>query len=400
LLKYLDHRAASGEPRLGTTDVRQALATSQGGGPARRHGRLGSRKPPRAVPAGAGLLDARLGERGLPRGDAGEPCAALDLSRRGSVALVRRGPPDGAAPVPDARAKATTRARIPRHGLPPRGRLPPGPVRTFPGSALREEHRSGRTPARGRGRPHRSRRPDLRSEGRLAGFLRARGAGSLLPFPAERRSQRDNFYHANQQISAIAQWLQRNDATGLVTAIDPQAARTFKVQRVYLVVLGRYVAHFADRLTPDRRAAWGTWPQVLRLVGECPFGPADANPLGLFHTWLAKDQALVSSASDIRMREIPLGTGCVRVYPSIAAYRAATGQVSPGSARSPSRRSRAHRPRGSNAANASSLSRPSSAGRVSFIRASLVARRSLGRPQSTHGSLSPLIPSPLIIHPN
>jgi hypothetical protein len=143
--------------------------------------------------------------------------------------------------------------------------------------------------------------------------------------PAERQRQRDNFFHANQQIAAVAQWVQRNDATSLLARIDPRAARTFRVQRVYLFVLGRYVAHFADGPTPDRRAAWGTWPQVLRLVGERPFSPTDANPLGLLHARLVQDTPLRPAVAEPPVREIALGVGRVRVYPSFAAYKRANG---------------------------------------------------------------------------
>ncbi|HEX5504802.1 MAG TPA: hypothetical protein VFW96_19450, partial [Thermomicrobiales bacterium] len=142
---------------------------------------------------------------------------------------------------------------------------------------------------------------------------------------AERSRQRDNFYHANKQVSAIAQWLQRNDATGLLARVDARAAKTFKVQRVQLFVLGRYLAHFAGGPAPDRRAAWGTWPQVLRLVGERPFGPSDANPLGTLHTRLVKDAPLDRPAAERGVREIVLDAGTVRVYPSFAAYRDAAG---------------------------------------------------------------------------
>ncbi|HEX5414903.1 MAG TPA: GtrA family protein, partial [Chloroflexota bacterium] len=142
---------------------------------------------------------------------------------------------------------------------------------------------------------------------------------------AERQRQRDNFFHANQQVSAVAHWLQRNDATGLLARIDPRVARTFKVQRVYLFVLGRYVAHFADGPAPDHRAAWGTWPQVLRLVGERPFGPTDANPLGSLHTRLVKDTPLSPPVADPHVREITLGVGRVRVFPSFAEYKSAIG---------------------------------------------------------------------------
>lgn len=138
---------------------------------------------------------------------------------------------------------------------------------------------------------------------------------------AERRRQRDNFYHANAQVSAVAQWLQRNGATDLLARFDARAAKTFKVQRVLLFVLGRYLAHFADGPEPDRRAAWGTWPQVLRLVGERPFGPSDPNPLGALHDRLAKDTPLVRPDAEQGVREIALGAGRILVYPSFAAYR-------------------------------------------------------------------------------
>jgi hypothetical protein len=146
------------------------------------------------------------------------------------------------------------------------------------------------------------------------------------PFPrstAERQRQRDNFYHANAQISALGQWLQRNDPSGLLARIDPRAARTFKVQRVYLFVLGRYLAHFADGPASDRRAAWGTWPQVLRLVGERPAGPSDPNPLGSLHAKLVKDAPLSHPGAARGVREILIGAGQVRVYPSFAAYKQA-----------------------------------------------------------------------------
>jgi hypothetical protein len=136
--------------------------------------------------------------------------------------------------------------------------------------------------------------------------------------PEERQRQRDNFYRANKQILAIWQWLQRNDATGLLIRIDPRVARTFKVQRVYLFVLGRYLAHFADGPALDRRAAWGTWPQVLRLLGERPFVPSDANPLGTLHARLTQDAPLRDPEPDPAVREIAIGPGRIRVYPSFA----------------------------------------------------------------------------------
>ncbi len=144
----------------------------------------------------------------------------------------------------------------------------------------------------------------------------------------ERLRQRDNFYAANRQVSAVAQWLQRNDPTALLARIDARAAKTFRAQRVHLFVLGRYLAHFAPAAgvpEPDRRAAWGTWPKVLRLTGGRPFGPSDANPLASLHQRLTRDTPLEGPPAEPGVREIALGPGRLRVYPSFAAYRGAAG---------------------------------------------------------------------------
>ena len=62
---------------------------------------------------------------------------------------------------------------------------------------------------------------------------------------------------------------------------------------------------------------------MLRLVGERPFGPSDPNPLGALHTRLVKDTPLRPPAADLSTREIWLGAGRIRVYPSFAAYKVA-----------------------------------------------------------------------------
>jgi hypothetical protein len=143
------------------------------------------------------------------------------------------------------------------------------------------------------------------------------------PFPRsadERARQRDNFFYANKQIAAIAQWLQRNDATELLARFDRPAARTFRVQRVYLFVFGRYVAHFADGPAPDRRAAWGSWPRLLRLLDERPLGLADANPLGSLHARLLKATPL-SRPADTSVHEIRIGDTRLVVHASFTAFK-------------------------------------------------------------------------------
>ena len=106
---------------------------------------------------------------------------------------------------------------------------------------------------------------------------------------AELARQRDNVLYANRQISGVLDWLQRHGADELLGRVDARTAKTFRVQKVYPFVLGRYLAHFSDGPEPDRRAAWGTWPQLLRLLDGQPVRATDANPLASLFTRLTKD---------------------------------------------------------------------------------------------------------------
>jgi hypothetical protein len=139
---------------------------------------------------------------------------------------------------------------------------------------------------------------------------------------AELARQRDNILYANRQISGILAWLQRHGGDALLARVNARTARTFRVQKVYPFVLGRYLAHFGDGPEPDRRAAWGTWPQLLRLLDGQPVRATDANPLASIFSRLMKDVPLVRTPTDGATREIDLGTARLVVHPSYAAFRA------------------------------------------------------------------------------
>ncbi len=93
------------------------------------------------------------------------------------------------------------------------------------------------------------------------------------------------------------------------------------MQKVYPFVLGRYLAHFSDGPEPDRRAAWGTWPQLLRLLDGQPLRATDANPLASLFTRLTKDVPDIHPSADSPPREIAIGTGRLFVHPSYAAFQ-------------------------------------------------------------------------------
>jgi hypothetical protein len=96
------------------------------------------------------------------------------------------------------------------------------------------------------------------------------------------------------------------------------------VQKVYPFVLGRYLAHFSDGPEPDRRAAWGTWPQLLRLVNGQPFRSTDANPLASLFTRLTNDGPLIRPSAVGAPHEIAIGAARLLVHPIYAEFLAST----------------------------------------------------------------------------
>ncbi|HEU5431469.1 MAG TPA: hypothetical protein VFU81_07395, partial [Thermomicrobiales bacterium] len=139
--------------------------------------------------------------------------------------------------------------------------------------------------------------------------------------PAELTRQRDNVLYANRQLSGVLAWLQRHGADALVGRIDARAAKTFRAHKAYPFVLGRYLARFADGPRPDRRAAWASWSQALRLREGRSFSAADANPLAWLFTHLNADVPIVQPPAGLPAEEIALGDALLRVHASYAALQ-------------------------------------------------------------------------------
>jgi hypothetical protein len=174
---------------------------------------------------------------------------------------------------------------------------------------------------------------DVRTDVDAAVFDRKTGTLGLFelksqdPFArstAELNRQRDNVLYANRQISGVLAWIQRHGANALLQRVDARTAKTFRAQKVYPFVLGRYLVHFNDGPEPDRRAAWGTWPQVLRLLDSQPFRATDANPIASLFTRLTKELPLIQTPTDGPSGEVVLGDARLVVHPSYTSFRART----------------------------------------------------------------------------
>jgi hypothetical protein len=178
---------------------------------------------------------------------------------------------------------------------------------------------------------------DVRTDIDAAVFDRKTGTLGLFelksqdPFArstAELTRQRDNVLYANRQISGILAWVQRYGADELLNRVDHRTAKTFRAHKVFPFVLGRYLVHFTDGPTPDRRAAWGTWPQLLRLLNGHEVSAKESNPLASLFTRLSNVVPLSQPIAEnsLPAYEIPLGDRRLVVYPSYSAFQAsATG---------------------------------------------------------------------------
>lgn len=170
---------------------------------------------------------------------------------------------------------------------------------------------------------------DVRTDIDAAIFDRKTGTLALFelksqdPFArtiAELDRQRDNVLYANRQLAGTLDWIKRHGADEVLKRVDAGAARSFRVQGVLPFVLGRYLVHFSGGVEPDRRAAWGAWPRVLRLIADGTSG----NLLASLFTRLAKDERRVAFPEGIAAREIVLGEMRLIVHPSYAAFPAST----------------------------------------------------------------------------
>lgn len=175
---------------------------------------------------------------------------------------------------------------------------------------------------------------DVRTDIDAVVFDRKTGALGLFelksqdPFArssAELARQRDNVLYANRQLSGVLDWLKRQGGDDLLSRVDARTAKTFRVNKVYPFVLGRYLVHFHDGPQPDRRAAWGTWPQLLRLHASHPITGNEANPLSSLFTRLSSDPLHSPPSAAQATQTITLGASRLIVYGSYAAFHAASG---------------------------------------------------------------------------
>jgi hypothetical protein len=118
------------------------------------------------------------------------------------------------------------------------------------------------------------------------------------PFGASlrrRESAKRNFQSARDWATSVTEWLGTRSPEELARQFRLRTNGGRGVEKVHLFVIGRNFAHFSGTGSTDVRAAWGMWPQVVRLAVE---KRNKSDPVeGLF-------EALQADSLDVQAREL------------------------------------------------------------------------------------------------
>ena len=135
------------------------------------------------------------------------------------------------------------------------------------------------------------------------------------PFGAsmrKRNSKMMNFLdEANRWISVVGSILSHNPRA-LDHLIGEGAGGIHDTKRILLFVVGRHFSHFSGGVYRDSRAAWGTWPQMLRLFKESYEG---SDPITWLHKELQEQSPSLKTPITSQCYEMKMGEYLIRYDP-------------------------------------------------------------------------------------
>ncbi|MFC1976217.1 hypothetical protein ACFLXQ_07450 [Chloroflexota bacterium] len=129
----------------------------------------------------------------------------------------------------------------------------------------------------------------------------------------ERESKKKNLLHTgNQWIERVSTWLSNVDLKILAQIFDLSGDDIVKIKSFRMFLLGRNSAFFSGDWTPDTRAAWGIWPQFLRLLDNLP---NYENPIESLFLALQKDSPLKKPSPEFDPHEMEIGNITIIIGP-------------------------------------------------------------------------------------
>ena len=131
----------------------------------------------------------------------------------------------------------------------------------------------------------------------------------------KRNSKKMNFvYETNRWVSAVSSILLQN--TNALDHLFGQGTDfTHDAKRIHLFVIGRHFSHFSGEALQDSRAAWGTWPQVLRIFKE---STVDSDPITWLHKMLREQSPSLRTPVTLEAYEMRIGEYQIKYDPVTA----------------------------------------------------------------------------------
>ncbi len=123
---------------------------------------------------------------------------------------------------------------------------------------------------------------------------------------------------ANAWIDKVGYWQKGNEPDTILLELGLNQVTKIRISRIYLFVLGRNYSHFSGDTTPDPKAAWGMWPQVLRIFNEATDSGSNgfSDPIGYLDTKLREESPIRKPKPDLEAWDFYLGDYHIILKPS------------------------------------------------------------------------------------
>ena len=127
-----------------------------------------------------------------------------------------------------------------------------------------------------------------------------------------RNSKMRNFLlETNQWVSTVSSILHETPEA-LNHLVGDRTIRIQDTKRIHLFVIGRHFSQFSGGASQDSRAAWGTWPQVLRLFKESQMG---SDPITRLYEMLQEQSPSLRTPITTGAYEMQVGEYLIRYDP-------------------------------------------------------------------------------------
>ena len=135
----------------------------------------------------------------------------------------------------------------------------------------------------------------------------------------KRETKKLNFLNdSNAWIDKVTAWLENKTPKTIMKNCGLSQYTAVEISRILLFILGRNFSHFSGDAEPDCRAAWGMWPQVLRIIKEAiDLQSSDASdPLGWFDMKLREESPIRKPRLDLEGWDFHIGDYHIVLEPS------------------------------------------------------------------------------------